>query len=236
MDDSRRLYFLPMIETALCSDDPGEALGKAFQEIQELGAREEYREGFAQFRLFLRKVVEAHLEDYPDSQQSIRSSIYRLICDLVTDVLQEASDREKTDLIETFQKEKAWRVEYERLQSELGSLLLRPPLALEVIEDNKIIASITVSDMPVRLPGITPGHYIVRLSSGRVLWEGDLLKGHLLWLEAYGDEDLPMAAKSDGDTAKPTLSEPLLGGEVRMDVVPGLQSGEMRLSYGKPRR
>lgn len=235
MDDSRRLYFLPMIETALKSDNPGEALGKAFQEIQELGAREEYREGFAQFRLFLRKVLEAHLKDYPDSQQSIRSSIYRLIRDLVTDV-QEASDREKTDLIETFQKEKAWRVEYERLQSELGSLLLRPPLALEVIENNKIIASITVSNMPVRLPGITPGHYIVRLSIGRVLWEGDLLKGHLLWLEAYGDEDLPMAAKSDGDTAKPTLSEPLLGGEVRMDVVPGLQSGEMRLSYGKPRR
>ena len=109
-------------------------------------------------------------------------------------------------------------------------------MGIEVLKDGEPIASFAVTEVPIKLMNIDPGQYTIRLSTGRVLWEDQLLKKHLIWLDAYGDEDLPMAAKTEEDAAaRPTVSDPLMGGELTMDVIPGLKSGEIRFNHGKQR-
>jgi len=236
MTDRKNLYFIPLIDEALSSDDSAIALREAFKRIRELGMIPEYKKGFAQFRIFMGKIFEAYAEGSPDHEQLIREAIHSLINDLVTDTY-EGREGEKEALIEAFRKNDKWRYEYERIKTDLVDFLApSPPLAIEVLKDDQMIASIPVQETLINLTNINPGQYTVRLSTGRVLWEGQLLRKHLLWLEAYGDEDLQMAAKTEEDAPRPTLSELLLGGDLMMEVIPDLQSGEIRFSHGKQRR
>jgi len=236
MSDKKRLYFIPIIAQALSSDRPEEALKKAFEEIRELGKDPKYKEGFRQFQDFIEMSVTLPGKEPEEKKQSIRNAIYQLISDLVTDTFKGSPDQKKS-LIRALTKNPEWRVEYERIKEEMNSALFpQPLLEIEVLKEDELIASFPVSKIPIKLMNIYPGQYTVGLSNGRVLWEGELQKKHLIWLEAHGDEDLPMAAKTEEDIVQPTLSEPLMGGELTMDVVPDLQSGEIRFSHGKQRR
>lgn len=236
MSDKKRLYFIPIIDRALSSDRPEEALKKAFEEIREQGKDPKYKEGFRQFQDVIERSVTLPGKEPEEKKQRIRNAIYQLICDLVTDTF-EGSPDQKESLIRALTKNTEWRVEYERIKEEMNSVLFpQPLLEIEVLKEAELIASFPVSEVPINLMNIYPGQYTVRLSNGRVLWEGELLKKHLLWLETHGDEDLPMAAKTEEDIPQPTLSEPLMGGELIMDVVSDLQSGEIRFIHGKQRR
>lgn len=235
MSDSKRLYFIPIIDDALGSDNPEVALMGAFKQIRDRGMAKEYKEGFAQFRLFMGKIVEAYVENSPDREQLIREDIHSLINDLVTDSF-EGSEEEKKALIESFAKNDKWQTEYARIKSEFADFMEpHPPMGVEVLKDGKPIASFAVTEIPIKLMNIDPGQYTIRLSTGRVLWEDQLLKNHLIWLDAYGDEDLRMAAKTEEDdiATRPTVSDLLMSGELTMAVIPGLKSGEIRFDHGK---
>jgi hypothetical protein len=237
MSESKRLYFIPIIDDALGSDSPELALRAAFKKIHDLGMTKEYKEGFVQFRLFMGKIVETYVKNSPDREQLIREDINSLISDLVTDSF-EGSEDEKKALIESFARNDRWQTEYERMKSELADFMEPPPpMRIEILKDGKPIASFAVTEVPIKLMNIDPGQYTIRLSTGRVLWEDQLQKKHLIWLDAYGDEDLPMAAKTedDGDAARPTVSDALMGGELTMKVIPSLKSGEIRFDHGKQR-
>jgi len=236
MSDSKRLYFIPLIDDALGSDNPELALMEAFKKIHDLGITQEYKEGFAQFRIFMKTIVEAHVEASPDHEQLIREDIHNLINDLIMDSFA-GSEEEKKALIEAFARNDKWRTEYERIKSELADFMeTPPPMGIEVLKDGEPIVSFAVTEVPINLMNIDSGQYTVRLSNGRILWEGNLLKKHLIWLEAYGDDDLPMAAKTeDNDADRSTVSDPLMGGELTMAVIPGLKSGEIRFNHGKQR-
>ena len=226
---------MPLIDEALGSDDPKLALMDAFKKIHELGMTKKYKEGFAQFRIFMGKIVEAYAEDSPNREQLIREDIHGIIYDLVTDSF-EGSEEEKKALIESLTRNDLWQTEYVRMKSEVANFM-EPnlPMRIEILRDGKPIASFAVTEVPIKLMNIDPGQYTIRLSTGRVLWENQLLKKHLIWLDAYGDEDLPMAAKTedDGDAGRPTISAPPMGGELTMAVIPGLKSGEIRFDHGK---
>ncbi len=234
MSDSKRLYFIPIIDDALGSDNPEVAPMGAFKKIRDRGMAKEYKEGFAQFLLFMGKIVESYVENSPDREQLIREDIHSLISDLVTDSF-EGSEEEKKALIESFARNDKWQIEYARIKSEVADFIEpHPPMGVEVLKDGEPIASFAVTEMPIKLMNIDPGQYTIRLSTGRVLWEDQLLKKHLIWLDAYGDEDLRMAAKTEKDAAaRTTVSDPLMGGELTMAVIPGLKSGEIRFNHGK---
>ena len=172
----------------------------------------------------------------PGHELMMREAICHLIDDLAADTY-EGSEEEKQALIEVLSRNSQWRTAYEHAKETLAeSLAPSPELAIEVLKDDETIASHPVSEIPFSLTDIGPGRYTVRLSNGRILWEGLLEKKHLLWWEAYGDSDLPMAAKTEEDAPRPTVSESLMGGDVTMDVIPDLQSGEIRFSHGEQRR
>ena len=236
MSDSKSLYFITLIDEALGGDSPELALARAFKKINQLGRTKEYKMGFLQFRAFMKTIVESHIGDSAERKQTVRDAIYQLLYDLVTNSYN-GSDKEKSAMIESFIKDENWRSEYERIKSELADFMEpNPPMGIEVMKDDKMIATFAVTEVPINLTNIDPGQYTVMLSNGMILWKGKLLKKHLIWLEAYGDKDLPMAAKTEKDTPQTTLSEPLMGGDMIMDVIPDLQSGEIRFSYGKQRR
>ena len=232
MSDSKRLYFIPLIDDALGSDNPELALMGAFKKIHDLGMTKEYKEGFAQFRLFMGKIVEAYVENSPDREQLIREDIHSLINDLVTDSF-EGSEEEKKALIEAFARNDKWQTEYERMKSELADFMEpHPPMGIEVLKDGEPIASFAVTEVPIKLMNIDPGRYNVRLSNGRVLWEGEITRKHLRLIDAYEGEDLDMAAKTE-DKVEPTISEPLLANELVMKVFLGIESGEIHFGSGE---
>jgi len=232
MTDKKRLYFIPIIDRALSSDQPEEALKKAFEEIRELGKEPKYKEGFRQFQDFIEMAVKLPGKEPETKRQYIRNAIYQLIYDLVTDTFEESSDQKKS-LIRALTKSPEWRVEYERIKEEMKPVLFpQPLLEIEVMKNDEVIASFPISEVPINLMNINPGRYTVRLSNGRVLWEGELTRKHLLLMDAYEDEDLHMAAKT-GDEVKPAISESLLVNELLMKVFLGLESGEMHFGRGE---
>jgi len=232
MSDKKRLYFIPIIDRALSSDQPEEALKKAFEEIRELGKEPKYKEGFRQFQDFIEMAVKLPGQEPETKRQRIRNAIYQLISDLVTDTF-EGSPDQKESLISAFTKNPEWRVEYERIKEEMKPVLFpQPLLEIEVMKDDEMIASFPISEVPINLMNINPGRYTVRLSNGRVLWEGELTRKHLFLMDAYEDEDLDMAAKTEPEV-KPALSESLLASELVMKVFLGLESGEIHFGRGE---
>ncbi len=232
MSDKKRLYFIPIIDKALSSDQPVEALKKAFEKIRKLGKETKYKEGFRQFQDFIEMAVKLPGKEPEAKRQRISDTIYQLIYGLVTDTFEEGSDQ-KESIIRALTKNPEWRVEYERIKEEMNAVLFpQPLLGIEVLKEAELIASFPISEIPINLINIDPGQYTIRLSNGRVLWEGELTRKDLLWMDAFAEGDLKMAAKTE-DEVEPTISESLLDSELVMKVFLGLESGEMRFGRGK---
>jgi hypothetical protein len=231
MTESTRLYFIALIDEALGSVDPSSALKEAITKILKMGTLQEYKEGYAQFQAFFETVMNSYLESSPSHEQSTRRAIYQFLHELITDTFV-GNENDREALIEAVQRKPAWKAEFEIIRAGLQDLQSQPPMQVEVLRDDELIASFLMQEIPVNIRCVNPGGYVIRLSNGRVLWEGKLLKKHLLWLDAYGEEDLPMAARTE-DTVRPTISGSLMSGELIWDVIPDLKSGELRFSHGK---
>jgi hypothetical protein len=82
---------------------------------------------------------------------------------------------------------------------------------------------------------VEPGAYVIRLSTGRVLWESDLTEQELLWEKAFPEQDLPMAADTGTASEHWTIRESLILEELELRVAPGLNAGRLTLELkGSP--
>jgi hypothetical protein len=77
----------------------------------------------------------------------------------------------------------------------------------------------------VRITGIVPGTYSLRLDTGRLLWTAGLEAKDVLWAEAFPSTPLRLAADSHG-TQKPCSRELKLG-KLLLRVYPGLEEGTL---------
>lgn len=77
----------------------------------------------------------------------------------------------------------------------------------------------------VRIPGIEPGEYALRLSTGRLLWTGRIEANDVQWAAAYPTAALPLAAATDEGDAPWTRELRLLNNEIVMRVYPGIEKG-----------
>ena len=100
-----------------------------------------------------------------------------------------------------------------------------PHLLLE--KDRSIIARIVPGQTAdeVRITGIVPGTYSLRLDTGRLLWTAGLEAKDVLWAEAFPSTPLRLAADSHG-TQKPCSRELKLG-KLLLRVYPGLEGGTL---------
>ena len=77
------------------------------------------------------------------------------------------------------------------------------------------------------LGGITPGRYTIKMSTGRVIWEGMIAEEDVIWSRAFAGAPLPLAAATDQAPRPPSRREALLGGEVMLYILPGVEAAEM---------
>jgi len=125
---------------------------------------------------------------------------------------------------------------WEDALEEVGAMILEEldrPLAAEIVveRDGVVVASCCFEPaMAVRAIGdINPGDYCLRLDTGRLLWEGELVEEDLLWAKAHPGQDLQMAADADGSPRQPTREIELLDGAVVLRVYAGLESGMLEI-------
>lgn len=77
----------------------------------------------------------------------------------------------------------------------------------------------------MRIPGMLPGSYSVRLATGRLLWTAKLEREDLQWAYAFPSKALRLAAESDESRVVCTREFQLLQDEIVVRVYPGIESG-----------
>lgn len=101
--------------------------------------------------------------------------------------------------------------------------------ALEIIIDKngECIVSIPAKSGPLseKIRNIKPGHYDVRLNTGRILWQGELTERDLVWTAAFPEMDMTLAADTGDHAEHMTREIRLLEGELIIRVIPELESG-----------
>jgi len=124
---------------------------------------------------------------------------------------------------------------------EAGALILerldRPMTVRILVErDRTLIATCDFDEATgtETVTGIEPGRYRLALETGRLLWEGELAEGDLLWGKAHPGEGLPMAADSEDTAREPTLEMDLLDGTVVLRVYAGVEAGSLEITLTAP--
>lgn len=106
---------------------------------------------------------------------------------------------------------------------------VRDETAVDVIieRDATIFASLRISPIEglAIIDGITPGEYVVKLSTGLVIWRSTLSADDIIWARAFPERDLDLAAETE-EMARPfSRRELLLDGAVALYVFPGVEAG-----------
>lgn len=229
MSDSKELYFIPIIANALGRDDPKQTLEEAFDEIWELGRKPEYAEGYRQFLAFINETLAPHILKNGRKTRLISDAFQHSIYDLVTDTFN-GGHEQKNALINTIEANPEWNAEYERIKEEaLEFIAPEAPVEIEVFQDTNKIGILSISDKPGSISMVFPDRYSIRLSNGRVLWEGDLTPNDLIWTYAFPEKDIAMAADTEALEPEPTKTISLLGGEIVLFVIAGLESGKLTI-------
>ena len=81
--------------------------------------------------------------------------------------------------------------------------------------------------------GITPGRYAIKMSTGRMIWDGLITENDVIWATAFKGEPLPLAAATGEARRSFSRREVLLDGEVLMSIFPGVESGELGIELSR---
>jgi hypothetical protein len=226
---NKDLYFLQIITEALKAPNPRAEIKKAFEKIAELGRQPDYRQGYLQFCQFMDKVKESSDTDFAGSEGLGQEMIRELVFQIATGLFDRDSS-EGQRLLELIRSKPEWRKEFERLSAQVAkSEPLPGQMEIVVVKNGDVIESFPLKPPPFikSVRDVTPGSYEVKLSSGRVIWEGDLNVNDLLWAAAFPEQKLDMAADTDDTFKRPTRELRLLDGELTIRVFPEIESGRI---------
>ncbi|MBW1784112.1 MAG: hypothetical protein JRL30_25655 [Deltaproteobacteria bacterium] len=230
---NKDLYFLPLISEALQKPDARKALRDAFEQIERLGQRPEYKRGFRQFNIFMTQIkrnMDARIS--PPEDMVINALIRDLQLQIIAGVLEGNPDEEQACMA-LVKSRTDWGKELERLRSEAEKAQAPERTTKMFIDkDGKRLDSVLLGQRPLpkTIRNIKPGRYEFRLETGRVLIQKKLTKDELLWVYAYPAQDLKLAADTGKIKEQPTTQIELLRGELIIRVFPGLESGRLQLT------
>ena len=234
---TKDLFFLKIIADALSQPNPKEAIRKAFNKITLLGSQPEYKQGFLQFQQFMSEVDKNWGTHSIEPEDMVLGIVRELALQLATGLF-EGSRQQEQAIRDLIMSNPHWRDEFEKLcleASKSEAPLSNLEIVLERNEEN--MDSIPLEKLPVvkKIAHVKPGHFIVKLSTGRILWQGDLAEKDLLWAKAFPEQYFELAADT-GDTDQPVTKElRLLNDELIIRVFPGIESGrlEIKVREGK---
>jgi len=228
---TKNLFFLRLIADALQQPDTKAAIKDAFEKIEKLGQKPEYRRGFKQFNQFM-SVMNTGLETPSDSFTRGGKHFLRDIAFQLATGLFEGNKQQTQTLLQLINSDPGLKDEFETF-IEGSSKMIMPEINLEIIieRNGETIISIPIKSgkFSEKIKNIYPGQYEIRLNTGRVLWEGELTHRDLLWTEAFPDADLALAADTSDTPAEPTKEIKLLNGEFSIRVFPGIEAGLLEI-------
>ncbi|NUM53451.1 MAG: hypothetical protein HUU46_07395 [Candidatus Hydrogenedentes bacterium] len=228
---SEKFFFVPLLMNALAQQDAAVALREAFRTVVSLGRNPKYREGFVRFQEFMALVqaMAKERKERPSGAQDHREKIGLLSVHVQMDEAHELA----LSLAAQFDV------------AEIDALLREQEFVIEPGLD-KVDICIQRNDGPLEpvvfgagtdrstVSRINPGHYRLVLSTGRVLWEGDLSKSDVLLAYAFPAVPMRLAADTGEDAERTTRRFSILGGEVSVSLYPGRQAGRMEFRLCEP--
>jgi len=229
------LYFIQLLQKAFKSSDSALAFKEAIEEIKSKGKLPEYREGYDNFLAFI-NAIEDHLISQPELIEDLKTGILETeMIDLLTDTFT-GSDKEKQEIINLIKADPGMLLAYNELKAEMAEFLPKDlPMLIEIEKDGNPFASFAhePSSESILIKGITSGNYVIKLSTGLFIWQGNLSDKQLIWKKAFPKEKLKAAAETKIIGQKASFTEPLLKGELILEVFPGLESGAIQLTFRK---
>ena len=220
MAEDKSLYFIPILAKAFESEDPSTAFEDALSEIMRLGQLPEYQKGFTQFEQFVTSGFQSLSEDL---EHFVRD---RLLAMLATDTF-DGPDEIRDSLVKAIKSNPDLAHRYQELLE--ATEKEGPPLEIELYKNDELLSALPLSaDTPsAGFDKIEPGNYSLRLSNGRVIWEGRIEAKDVIWKVAFPERAYPMAAATAQDERNRTQSISHLDGEIAMTFYAGLESGHI---------
>ena len=224
------LYFIPIIARALQQKGTEESLKQAFDEIESLGQRPDYWQGYQQFRQFM-VAVNGHVKENESDLLEV-NTVRALMTELATGTF-EGSDEEKQMALGIVQSRPQWRDEYDTLVAEIERLRKTPEgIGILVSRENELLESLTFTKIGdcKTIDNIIPGSYNIAFATGRVIWQDQLDKRDLVWTEAYPGQALRLSADTGQPEGEPTQQSSFFDGEIVLRVFAGLESGRIEIT------
>lgn len=221
------LYFIPLLQKALAEPGRAGAMAEAFAAIERLGSQPQYAQAYVQYRLFMDTILKSASSAHTGKPSRLLDLVEELAAALAADSFEgSAGEREQAlDFLASLFSPR-----------DCGEAPLSPapcfPHIELLMEKNGIpVHAFPVSGAPVSstLPNVEPGAYALRLSTGRVLWEGCVGAKDLHLPSAFPGRGLAMAADTSGLPRQASREIHLLDGEVTLRVFPGLETGQIEV-------
>ncbi|GMW03600.1 MAG: hypothetical protein AMXMBFR84_47340 [Candidatus Hydrogenedentota bacterium] len=205
------LYFIPLLFEAYRAENRGEAILLALEKIRTLGREEKYRNGYAQFLVFMQAVRGEYLKGL-----DVSSAEHPIDHDAPI-------EPEEIGVLD----------EYEHLFDDLvfEDALKQVPVSLVLAGSGQLrrVLKLSRNDPTASIPAITPGHYELGLSTGQIIWEAELRREHVLSGFAFSDEPIRFAADTGSLPRRASVDERLLDGEIEVRVFPGRDNATMEV-------
>ena len=235
---TKDMYFLKIIADALSQPNPKEAIRKAFNKITLLGRQPKYKQGFLQFQQFMSE-VDKNWETHSITPEDMVLGVVRELALQLAAGIFEGSRQEEQAIRDLIMSNPRWRDEFEKLCQE-ASKSEAPLENLEIVleRNQESMDSIPLEKLPVvkKIAHVKPGHFIVKLNTGRILWQGDLTKKDLIWAQAFPERNFELAADT-GDADQPVTKElRLLNDELIIRVLPGIENGRLEITVREAKR
>ena len=229
MKEENNLYFIPILAKAFEGPDREKAFKKALSEIIRLSKSAEYKKGFEQFEQFIASGIQSLSEDSDDYTRLRDMALQRLLTMLASDTF-DGPEEVRKSLMKRIQADPELSRRYQELLEEL-SPDKEPALEVELCKNDQVLSAqpLPSEQEGVSFDQIDPGNYSIRLSNGRVLWEGNVEAKDVIWKFAHPEKEYPMAAATEKDESNPTKSIKLLDGEITLSFYAGLETGGIEL-------
>jgi len=229
--ESKNLYFIKLIQKAYESDDKQAALTKVFDEINSMATIPEYETTSKNFKSFIESIESALVKNADVKNSAKYSNFYELVIDILLNEFG-GDEKEKQEILDYFSNDP----EFNETKKNIKNLITTGPLSIDVFRNGKLIKSQPFTDdiEAITISGITPGEYIIQLSNGRRLWSCEIGEKQVVWKSAYPTIEFPAAAKTEPTKLLSTMSESLMGGEIKLAISPGIESGTIRINISRP--
>ena len=105
----------------------------------------------------------------------------------------------------------------------------QPLIKLLLEHEGRIIHELDLSVAKASIGNITPGEYRLKLSTGWVIWHGEIKAEDVLYAKAYPDRPLELAADTGDKQLEPSREIRLLDDELILRMYPGPESGHIEI-------